>query len=304
MTTGKDIETATSNINPDLLYNIPLIPVDCKFDLVQEDPAATLPLQPTIKKEARAVGCKLTVLFAIRRPGCGNCREHGLQLTEINTLEHDVSFIGAMKHGAGVDDQALLQFYQNYYRFPLFKDSDWKIYKAMGGRKLSFWKAITSIPRLEARYKKKGIPNIPFGGDIWTQGGILIFDKEGNLRHTIYETYGEELNIDEIRAAIQEARTPLHKNKKMDESKSRKSSTKDSSKIVGFPDSTSTTESTLSDSSSSARPEMSDMSRRSGGTSTVKSTASRAESVKERAKRSVQERQRQRAEGTPATVRE
>ena len=208
-TSIKDVEKASLKVDPTLLYNIPLIPVDCGFDMIKERPDKSLPLQPAIKKERRAVGCKLTVLFAIRRPGCGNCREHGRQLTEIDSLERDVSFIGAMKHGSGVDDAALLDFYQQYYRFPLFKDADWKIYKAMGGRKISFWKAITSIPRLEARYKKKGIPNIPFGGDIWTQGGVLIFDREGNLRHTIYEIYGEELNMDEIRDAIQDARTPL-----------------------------------------------------------------------------------------------
>ena len=207
-TSINDVVKASEKLDANLLYDIPLIPVDCRFSLVKEQPEKVDKLRPVCQKERRAGGCKVTVLFAIRRPGCGNCREHGRQLTEINNLERDVSFIGAMKHGSGVDDEALLDFYQQYYRFPLYKDEDWQIYKAMGGRKVSFFKAITSIPRLEARYKKKGIPNIPFGGDIWTQGGVMIFDREGNLRHTYYEKYGEELDTAEIRHAIREARRP------------------------------------------------------------------------------------------------
>ena len=208
-TSINDVVKASEKLDPKLLYDIPLIPVDCRFGIVKEQPENTDKLKPVCQKERRAGGCKVTVLFAIRRPGCGNCREHGRTLTEINNLERDVSFIGAMKHGSGVDDEALLDFYQQYYRFPLFKDEDWKIYNAMGGRKLSFFKALSLVPRLEARYKKKGIPNIPFGGDIWTQGGIMIFDREGNLRHTHYEKYGEELDIAEIRHAIREARKPI-----------------------------------------------------------------------------------------------
>lgn len=207
MTRLEDVTRAATNINPKLLYDIPLIPVDCRFGLVKERPENTMPLKSAVKKDRRAQGgCKVTILFAIRRPGCGNCREHGQQLTEINKLEQDVSFIGVMKHGSGVDDAALLDFYQHYYRFPLYKDEDWKIYKALGGRKFSFLRALALMPRLEARYKKKGIPNVPFGGDIWTQGGVMIFDREGNLRHTVYETYGEELDKETIRQAIKKAR--------------------------------------------------------------------------------------------------
>jgi len=205
----KDVEKASHRIDPNLLYDIPLVPVDCAFSVIKECPEQTKPLKKVIKEKAKANGnCKATVLFAIRRPGCGNCREHGQQLTQLDNEPrfNDVAFVGAMKHGGGVDDAALLDFYQNYYRFPLFKDEDWKIYKAMGGRQLSFWTAITSIPRLEARYKSKGIPNIPFGGDIWTQGGVLIFDRKGKLCHTIYEIYGEELDLEEIRMKIDDAR--------------------------------------------------------------------------------------------------
>jgi hypothetical protein len=90
------------------------------------------------------VGGKLTVLFAIRRPGCGACREHGRQLTQLDRLERDVSFVGAIKE-TGVNDQALLDFYQQYFRFPIVLDKKWEIFKAMGGRQIGLWPALTTI---------------------------------------------------------------------------------------------------------------------------------------------------------------
>jgi hypothetical protein len=40
------------------------------------------------------------------------------------------------------------------------------------------------------------------GDEKWTQGGILIYDKYGNLRCAFNETYGGPLDLDEIKAAI------------------------------------------------------------------------------------------------------
>lgn len=205
----KALEKAAHQMDESKLYQIPLVPVHCDFDLVQEREHLTQPLRSMMVRERRAVRGKVVVLFAIRRPGCGSCRLHGMQLTGLNREMGDVAFCGAIKHGQGVDDRALLDFYQQYFRFPLFKDSQWKIFEAMGGRKISLWKALTSIPRLERRYKSRNVPNIPFGGDIWTQGGVLVFDKDGNLRHTYYEVYGEELDTEVLRKAIREARLPL-----------------------------------------------------------------------------------------------
>jgi AhpC/TSA antioxidant enzyme len=201
------VPAAPHRVDPEMLYRIPCIPVLCGFGVVQVKPESTLPLRSMIQKERRSVGGKLTVLFAIRRPGCGACREHGRQLTQLDQLERDVSFVGAIKE-TGVNDQALLDFYQQYFRFPIVLDKKWEIFKAMGGRQIGLWPALTSYIRLQRRYKSQGIPNVQ-GGDIWTQGGVLVFDKDGNLRHTYYDTYGELLDVNVLRAAIREARSPL-----------------------------------------------------------------------------------------------
>jgi hypothetical protein len=186
------------------LYKIPLIPVNCSFGIVTEKQDHKIPLQLMTRKETRIAGRDVTVLFAIRRPGCGGCREHGLQLTELAKQEK-VCVVGAIKE-TGVDDAALLDFYDTYFHFPIYKDAKWDIYHAMGGRKISTWNLLKNTSQALKRYKEKKIVNIPFGGDLWTQGGVLIFDKGGELRHAFYENYGDEYDMDELRKAIQEAR--------------------------------------------------------------------------------------------------
>lgn len=188
------------------LYKIPLIPVNCSFDIVTERTTNTIPLKPMTGQERRVVQSDVTVLFAVRRPGCGSCRFHGRQLTELAKQEN-ICLVGAIKE-TGVDDPSLLEFYQDYFKFPIYKDEKWNIYNAMGGRKLSVRKLLGNANKLRKRFRKNAIKNVPFGGDIWTQGGVLIFDKQGELRYCYYEDFGDELNIEELRAAVQAARLP------------------------------------------------------------------------------------------------
>jgi hypothetical protein len=187
------------------LYKIPLVPLDCSFGIVTEKEDKKIALQPMTRKERRVTGTDVTVLFAIRRPGCGACREHGLQLTELAKQEK-VCVVGAIKETGGVDHAGLLDFYDTYFHFPIYKDSKWDIYHAMGGRKISVWQALTKTSGLLKRWKQKNIVNDSTGGDIWTQGGVLIFDKHGELRYCFYENFGDEYNMDELRNAIQEVR--------------------------------------------------------------------------------------------------
>jgi len=135
----------------------------------------------------------VTLLFCVRRAGCGLCREHGLQLTEIAKRQQDVKIAGIIKE-TGVDDDALIQFYTDYFNFPLYRDDDWQVCKALGDRKISVWKLLACVPKLAKRYAAKGIDNVPLGGDIFTHGGILVFDKNQRLRFVYYEKYGDELD--------------------------------------------------------------------------------------------------------------
>jgi len=145
---------------------------------------------------------KVTAVFCIRRAGCGSCRDHGLRLSSL-AKQHQIQLFGIVKE-TGVDDAALHEFYKEYFNFPIYKDEKCDTFRFLGDRKISPWQLLKIQPKLLKRYKDKNIKNIPFGGDIFTQGGVLLFDKSGQLRYVYYEKYGDELDVEALSAAIQE----------------------------------------------------------------------------------------------------
>lgn len=101
-----------------------------------------------------------------------------------------------------MDDTGLLDFYEKYFRFPLYKDSKWMVYKAMGNRKLTMKGLLSGLMKSRSRHKKKKIDQTTLG-EGWLQGGLLIFDRNGQLRFSREEVYGDELNLEELSRAIQ-----------------------------------------------------------------------------------------------------
>jgi hypothetical protein len=193
-------ETLRSNARE--LHGIPLIPLNCTFGVVNEK--APVSFKTALIKEAKLRGgkrSKVSVVFVVRRPGCASCREHGLQLTELAKEERGVSFWGIVKE-TGIEEEGIITFYKEFFHFPLYKDEKWRTYKAMGDRKLSPLKAIKRAFEARSRWTRKGITNQFKAGDIWLQGGILIF-KNGVLRYAYEEDFGRELNLSEIQATIQ-----------------------------------------------------------------------------------------------------
>ena len=154
----------------------------------------------------------ITAVFCIRRPGCGSCRDHGMQLAALIKEELEKSIPITMfgiikattKGGKTKNDELLVDFSSQHFPYPLYQDKDWDAFRFLGDRKVSIWKLLTSVPKMERRYKKKGIENVPFGGDIFTQGGVLLFNAAGQLKYVYYERYGDELDTDALRWAIQD----------------------------------------------------------------------------------------------------
>ena len=62
------------------------------------------------------------------------------------------------------------------------------------------------VKKYMPRYKSKGITMRMEGGDRFMMGGILIFDRKGNLCFSYNEVYGEELDMQLIEQAIAEVR--------------------------------------------------------------------------------------------------
>ena len=102
----------------------------------------------------------------------------------------------------GVDDEGLLNFAAHYFPFPVFKDKKWLVYKAMGNRKLTMKGLLSGLMKSRSRHKKKKIDQTTLG-EGWLQGGLLIFDRNGQLRFSREEVYGDELNLEELSRAIQ-----------------------------------------------------------------------------------------------------
>lgn len=109
-----------------------------------------------------------------------------------------------------VDDASLLTFYQHHFRFPFFLDRKQRIYEALGNRKFkNIFKAfrLGKQPQrnVEDRYRSKG----SIGGSLIGKekeidlGGVLIFDRQGQVRYGFTETIGgTELPVDAIREAL------------------------------------------------------------------------------------------------------
>ena len=189
------------------LYGIPLQKVDCSFDLVTEIPGYIY-LQDVVKRNAKQNRADVTIMYAIRQPSCPSCREHGLQLKDFAAKDHKLALIGAVKE-AGTADVELLTFYQRFFRNPIYKDEKWNVFKALGGRKMSIMEAVIGFMRSKKRFQRKGIPLVTKhrAGDSFMQGGVMIFDKNGELRFT-YNTEFQEYDMDLVSAAVKEARSP------------------------------------------------------------------------------------------------
>lgn len=86
------------------------------------------------------------------------------------------------------------------------------IKKLLGDRKISIFQLLINQITMQRRYDKANIVNIPFGGDLFTQGGVIVFDRYNNIRYIQYENYTELLNISELKAAITAAKVTKKQN--------------------------------------------------------------------------------------------
>ena len=153
------------------------------------------------------------VVYCVRREGCGACRMHGQSITQLTTTLTNVQVMGIIKEPKTPEQAtnktaqlALADFQQHYFPFPLYRDTKWDVFKFLGDRKLSNATLVAKAPKLVRLYAQKKIENVIFDGgrDVYTQGGILVFDAQSQLRYIYYDRYGDELDIDALRLAIQD----------------------------------------------------------------------------------------------------
>jgi hypothetical protein len=107
--------------------------------------------------------------------------------------------LGIIKE-TGVDDQGVVEFEEDCFRFPLFCDKSYSFYQALGDRKLSVNFILNPISLFSIvcdtyqRITSKGIQG-NFKGEGLVQGGIIIFDNGGNPMYAYEEETGEDLPV-------------------------------------------------------------------------------------------------------------
>ena len=128
-----------------------------------------------------------------------------MQVRELAAKDPKMMLVASVKE-RGIADQSLLEFYQEYFRNPIYQDEKWKIYEAMGRKKLGVFKILKAAFGAHKRISKKGIKGGKDKSEQFIQGGLLIFDKKGQLRFVMDDNPFEEFDMDLLAAAIAEAR--------------------------------------------------------------------------------------------------
>ena len=109
----------------------------------------------------------------------------------------------------GVDDEGLSEFYNDFFRFPLYRDADLRFYAGLGNRKMSLpWNPISlvrgafQLRSIMKRLKQKSIEG-NMAGEGLTKGGVIVFGKDGKQKYAYQEETGSELPVEDILAAME-----------------------------------------------------------------------------------------------------
>ena len=116
---------------------------------------------------------QVTAIFCVRRAGCGECRNNGLQLTKLatefgsalNLFAITKAVDGQAKNKGSSSTAATTEFYSYYFSFPLYQDDDHAVYRFLGNRKISLWGLMVRRPFFRKNVKERHI-----GGDHFTKG--------------------------------------------------------------------------------------------------------------------------------------
>jgi peroxiredoxin len=214
-TSGVDslaIPTCLSKSMPDI-YKAVMRPLDLSFGLVREKDEPTDVRRASRHVVRRAIvnapKAKASVCFVVRRPGCVLCFEQGAALTDLISefADHQVGAWAVVKE-IDVDNDGLLNLYQKHFKFPFFLDEKRALYGALGQRRISLSQTVNLLfglrrMRLKKRCKDKGIEGNVLGkGASMVLGGVIVFDRRGNIRYAYQDQFSIELPVDEIKAAI------------------------------------------------------------------------------------------------------
>ena len=114
------------------LAKVPLHPYRYGFGIVTASSENTIPLQSVVKTTARRERSDVVVIFAIRDMQSEACQNLAMKLSQLDKEVRHTSFFGIFKER---QDQSILDFYSNHFRFPIYQDPNWRTFMALSERK-------------------------------------------------------------------------------------------------------------------------------------------------------------------------
>jgi hypothetical protein len=204
-------------VDTSALYEIPLLPLNCSFGVIRRAETNGIVLDPVglkdICRQQRTLNdADVTVVYVIREPGSDSCREQALILSRwasrtpslrTTPRQRSVGLAGIVKDsGTPAMDEALLAFYEECFRFTIYKDIKSQLYKVLGSRKQTIW---SKIWRFEWR-RKQGHTGTVSKHEACTFDGLLILDKMGELRHVLPTVVDQPFDADELERVIAQIR--------------------------------------------------------------------------------------------------
>lgn len=138
------------------------------------------------------------------------CREEARSLMDLAARKdkplEGYGIFGVVKE-TGVDDEGLTDFHAAFFQSkPLYRDTDLTFYDALGRRKLALttWNPFAlyrGYKKINKRVKDKQIEGNLKGEGV-TQGGIVVFGKDGLPKFAYREETGKEVPVDDLVTAI------------------------------------------------------------------------------------------------------
>ncbi len=112
----------------------------------------------------------------------------------------------------GVDDEGLMEFYEESFTQPLYKDENLDFFNEFFGRKkLGFttfnpYRLYKGYKTMTARLNEKGLSG-NLKGEGLVQGGIIVFGRDGKAKFAYREETGKEVPIHDIISAVNAVKT-------------------------------------------------------------------------------------------------
>mmetsp|Transcript_10316 Transcript_10316/g.28366 ORF Transcript_10316/g.28366 Transcript_10316/m.28366 type:complete len:134 (+) Transcript_10316:3718-4119(+) len=109
----------------------------------------------------------------------------------------------------GVDDEGLKEFYDQYFSYPLYRDVDNEVYKALGSRSIfsssttyNPFKLYRAFNNLKLRLKEKNVEG-NMKGEGLVAGGLILYDKAGKPVFVYEEETGSPIEMDQVKEALE-----------------------------------------------------------------------------------------------------